>query len=196
MFSNSIQKIFDAIVADKENEDFTKVGISPLFSAPENSKVMIVGQAPGIKAQEAGKYWYDKSGDRLREWMGVDERTFYESDIFAIIPMDFYYPGKGKSGDLPPRKDFAPKWHPKILKELQNIDLIILIGQYAQKYYLDSREESNLTETVKAYNEYLPKYLPIVHPSPRNMIWLKKNPWFENEIVPVLQEKIRGYLRH
>lgn len=196
MFSNSIQKIFDAIVADKENEDFTKVGIFPLFSAPENSKVMIVGQAPGIKAQEAGKYWYDKSGDRLREWMGVDERTFYESDIFAIIPMDFYYPGKGKSGDLPPRKDFAPKWHPKILKELKNIDLIILIGQYAQKYYLGSREKSNLTETVKAYKEYLPKYLPIVHPSPRNMIWLKKNPWFENEIVPVLQEKIRGYLRH
>lgn len=196
MFSNNIQKIFDAIVADKENEYFTKAGIKPLFSAPDNAKVMIVGQAPGIKAQEAGKYWCDRSGDRLREWMGVDEKTFYESDVFAIIPMDFYYPGKGKSGDLPPRKGFAAKWHPKILKELTNIDLIILIGQYAQKYYLGNREKPNLTETVKAYNEYLPKYLPIVHPSPRNMIWLKKNPWFENEIVPLLQEKIRGYLRH
>ena len=136
MFSNNIQKIFDAIVADKENEYFTKAGIKPLFSAPDNAKVMIVGQAPGIKAQEAGKYWCDRSGDRLREWMGVDEKTFYESDVFAIIPMDFYYPGKGKSGDLPPRKGFAAKWHPKILKELTNIDLIILIGQYAQKYYL------------------------------------------------------------
>ena len=196
MFSNNIQKIFDAIVADKENEYFTKAGLKPLFSAPDNAKVMIVGQAPGIKAQEAGKYWCDRSGDRLREWMGVDEKTFYESDVFAIIPMDFYYPGKGKSGDLPPRKGFAAKWHPKILKELTNIDLIILIGQYAQKYYLGNREKPNLTETVKAYNEYLPKYLPIVHPSPRNMIWLKKNPWFENEIVPLLQEKIRGYLRH
>ena len=196
MFSNNIQKIFDAIVADKENEYFTKAGIKPLFSAPDNAKVMIVGQAPGIKAQEAGKYWCDRSGDRLREWMGVDEKTFYDSDVFAIIPMDFYYPGKGKSGDLPPRKGFAAKWHPKILKELTNIDLIILIGQYAQKYYLGNREKPNLTETVKAYNEYLPKYLPIVHPSPRNMIWLKKNPWFENEIVPLLQEKIRGYLRH
>lgn len=96
MFSNNIQKIFDAIVADKENEYFTKAGIKPLFSAPDNAKVMIVGQAPGIKAQEAGKYWCDRSGDRLREWMGVDEKTFYESDVFAIIPMDFYYPGKGK----------------------------------------------------------------------------------------------------
>ncbi|EJP25260.1 uracil-DNA glycosylase family protein [Lachnoanaerobaculum sp. ICM7] len=195
MFSGNVQKIFDEIMSDKENEKFTKAGIEPLFSAPENARVMIVGQAPGIKAQEAGKYWFDKSGDRLREWMGVDEKTFYESDIFAIVPMDFYYPGKGKSGDLPPRKDFAAKWHPKILKELSKVELIILIGQYAQKYYLGDKEKSNLTETVKAYNEYLPKYLPIVHPSPRNMIWLKKNPWFEEDVIPILKNKIKEYLK-
>ena len=172
MFSGNVQKIFDEIMSDKENEKFTKAGIEPLFSAPENARVMIVGQAPGIKAPEAGKYWFDKS-----------------------VPMDFYYPGKGKSGDLPPRKDFAAKWHPKILKELSKVDLIILIGQYAQKYYLGDKEKSNLTETVKAYNEYLPKYLPIVHPSPRNMIWLKKNPWFEEDVVPILKNKIKEYLK-
>lgn len=194
MFSENVQKIFDEIMADKENNEFTDAGIEPLFSAPQNAKVMIVGQAPGIKAQEARKYWFDKSGDRLREWLGVDADTFYNSDIFAIIPMDFYYPGKGKSGDLPPRKDFAPKWHPRLLKELPNIELIILIGQYAQKYYLGDKEKKNLTETVKAYKEYLPKLLPLVHPSPRNLIWLKKNPWFEEEVVPMLQERIRGYL--
>ena len=186
MFSNNVKKIFDEIKADKENEEFTKAGIDPLFSAPESAKVIIVGQAPGIKAQEAKKYWFDRSGDRLREWMGVDKKTFYDSDIFAIIPMDFYYPGKGKSGDLPPRKDFASKWHPLLLKELPNVELIVLIGQYAQKYYLGNREKSNLTETVKAYKEYLPRYLPLVHPSPRNMMWMKKNPWFEEEVVPVL----------
>ena len=108
MFSENVQKIFDEIMADNENKEFTDAGIEPLFSAPQNAKVMIVGQAPGIKAQEARKYWFDKSGDRLREWLGVDADTFYNSDIFAIIPMDFYYPGKGKSGDLPPRIDFAP----------------------------------------------------------------------------------------
>ena len=196
MFSENVQKIFDEIMADKENKEFTDAGIKSLFSATQNAKVMIVGQAPGIKAQEAGKYWFDKSGDRLREWLGVDADTFYNSDIFAIIPMDFYYPGKGKSGDLPPRKDFAPKWHPRLLKELPNIELIILIGQYAQKYYLGDKEKKNLTETVKAYKEYLPKLLPLVHPSPRNLIWLKKNPWFEEEVVPMLQERIRGYLNN
>lgn len=194
MYSKAVEKIYNDIMADKENEVFTLAGIKPLFSAPENAKVMIVGQAPGIKAQESGKYWYDKSGDRLRGWMGVDRLTFYGSDIFAIIPMDFYYPGKGKSGDLPPRKDFALKWHKKLLENLPNIDLIILIGQYSQKFYLGNRLKPTLTETVKSFREYLPKYLPLVHPSPRNLIWLKKNPWFEEEVVPLLREKIRGYL--
>ena len=194
MYSKAVEKIYNDIMADKENEVFTLAGIKPLFSAPENAKVMIVGQAPGIKAQESGKYWYDKSGDRLRGWMGVDRLTFYGSDIFAIIPMDFYYPGKGKSGDLPPRKDFALKWHNKLLKNLPYIELIILIGQYSQKFYLGDKVKANLTETVKSYREYLPKYLPLVHPSPRNQIWFKKNLWFEEEVVPLLREKIRGYL--
>ena len=174
MFSENVQKIFDEIMADKENKEFTDAGIKPLFSAPQNAKVMIVGQAPGIKAQEAGKYWFDKSGDRLREWLGVDADTFYNSDIFAIIPMDFIILVRVRAVIFHQEKIFAPKWHPRLLKELPNIELIILIGQYAQKYYLGDKEKKNLTETVKAYKEYLPKLLPLVHPSPRNLIWLKK----------------------
>lgn len=194
MYSKAVQEIYDEIMADKENEFFTQAGIKPLFSAPPGAKVMIVGQAPGIKAQESGMYWNDKSGDRLREWMGVDRDTFYGSDRFAVIPMDFYYPGKGKSGDLPPRKDFALKWHRKLLENLLDIDFIILIGLYAQKFYLGNSLKPTLTETVKSFREYLPKYLPLVHPSPRNLIWLKKNPWFEDEVVPLLRERIQGYL--
>ena len=196
MYSEAVEQIFEEIMSDKENEKFTKAGIKPLFCAPHNARVMIVGQAPGIKAEESGKYWYDRSGDRLREWLGVDINTFYGSDIFAIVPMDFYYPGKGKSGDLPPRKDFAKKWHGKILENLPYIDLIILIGQYAQKFYLGERMKENLTETVRSYKEYLPKYLPLVHPSPRNLIWMKKNTWFEEEVIRILREKVRGYLEN
>ena len=191
----TIEDIAKAIMADPENKEFTEQGIKPLFAAPKNARINIVGQAPGLKTQQAGLYWKDKSGDRLREWLGVDEETFYHSGYFAVLPMDFYFPGHGKSGDLPPRKDFADKWHQPILELLPDIELTILIGQYAQKYYLGNREKSNLTETVKAYKEYLPRYLPLVHPSPRNMMWMKKNPWFEEEVVPVLKERIRGYLK-
>ena len=194
MFSGNVQKIFDEIMSDKENEKFTKAGIEPLFSAPENARVMIVGQAPGIKAQEAGKYWFDKSGDRLREWMGVDEKTFYESDIFAIVPMDFYYPGKGKTGDLPPRSFIAKEYHKDILELMPDIKLTILIGSYSMKYYLGKGMKENLTETVRSYKEYLPKYFPIVHPSPLNFRWQKANPWFEGEVVPVLRDKVHKIL--
>ena len=182
-------------MSDSDNKKYTDEGIEPLFSAPSTAKILIIGQAPGIKAQESRIFFNDKSGVKLREWMGIDDDIFYKSGLIGVVPMDFYYPGKGKSGDLPPRKDFAAKWHPKILKELSKVELIILIGQYAQKYYLGDKEKSNLTETVKAYNEYLPKYLPIVHPSPRNMIWLKKNPWFEEDVIPILKNKIKEYLK-
>ena len=183
------------IMSDIDNKKYSDKGIEPLFSAPRPAKILIIGQAPGLKAQESKIFFNDKSGAKLREWMGIDNEIFYNSGLIGVVPMDFYYPGKGKSGDLPPRKDFAAKWHPKILKELPKLELIILIGQYAQKYYLGDKEKSNLTETVKAYNEYLPKYLPIVHPSPRNMIWLKKNPWFEEDVIPILKNKIKEYLK-
>ena len=189
----TLSQIKNAIMADLQNQPFTERGIEPLFAAPTGAKINIVGQAPGVKAEQTRLYWNDKSGDRLREWLGVDRAIFYHSDLFAVIPMDFYYPGKGKSGDLPPRKGFAEKWHPKILADLPNIELTILIGQYAQKYYLPENT-LNVTETVQNYAKFLPHFLPLVHPSPRNQIWLKKNPWFAQNVVPTLQQRVKTIL--
>ena len=189
----TLSQIKNAIMADLQNQPFTERGIEPLFAAPTGAKINIVGQAPGVKAEQTRLYWNDKSGDRLREWLGVDRAIFYHSDLFAVIPMDFYYPGKGKSGDLPPRKGFAEKWHPQILADLPNIELTILIGQYAQKYYLPENT-LNVTETVQNYAKFLPYFLPLVHPSPRNQLWLAKNPWFEQEVVPRLQQRVKEIL--
>ena len=189
----TLSQIKNAIMADPQNRTFTERGIEPLFAAPTSARINIVGQAPGVKAEQTRLYWNDKSGDRLREWLGVDRETFYHSDLFAVIPMDFYYPGKGKSGDLPPRKGFAEKWHPQILADLPNIELTILIGQYAQKYYLPENT-LNVTETVQNYAKFLPHFLPLVHPSQRNQLWLAKNPWFEQEVVPRLQQRVKEIL--
>lgn len=190
-----LEKIIKAIKSDSQNQNYTENGIDPLFAAPKTARINIVGQAPGLKTQEAILYWKDKSGDRLRQWLGVDEETFYHSGKFAVLPLDFYYSGKGKSGDLPPRKGFAEKWHPLILKEMPNVQLTLLVGQYAQKYYLGSSAHKNLTETVKSYKDYLPDYLPLVHPSPRNQIWLKKNPWFEKDLIVDLQKIVADILK-
>ena len=187
----TLEDIKKAIMADSQNQAYTKRGIEPLFAAPKTARINIVGQAPGIKAQETRLYWNDKSGDRLREWMGDDYDTFYHSGYFAAIPMDFYFPGHGKSGDLPPRKGFAEKWHQQILELLPDLELTILIGQYAQKYYLHQKGTVKLTDTVKHYQDYLPEYFPLVHPSPRNQIWLAKNPWFAEQVIPDLQAKVQ-----
>jgi len=183
---SQIERIKKAIMADPQNTSYTERGIEPLFAAPKTARINIVGQAPGLKTQEAGIYWKDKSGDRLREWLGVDEDTFYNSGYFAVLPMDFYFPGHGKSGDLPPRTGFAEKWHPMILEHLPNIQLTILIGQYAQKYYLPENKD-NVTDTVKNYRQFLPHFMLLVHPSPRNQLWITKNPWFEEQVIPELQ---------
>ncbi|MFM1589727.1 uracil-DNA glycosylase family protein [Streptococcus mutans] len=191
----SLEEITKAIMADSQNKVFTEKNIEPLFAAPKTARINIVGQAPGIKAQESRLYWNDKSGDRLREWMGVDYNTFYHSGYFAVIPMDFYYPGKGKSGDLPPRKGFAQKWHQPILDLLPDIQLTILIGNYAQKYYLHQKSSVKLTDTVEHYKKYLPDYFPLVHPSPRNQIWMSKHPWFEAQVVPDLKKIIQQIIQ-
>ena len=191
----SLEEITKAIMADSQNKVFTEKNIEPLFAAPKTARINIVGQASGIKAQESRLYWNDKSGDRLREWMGVDYDTFYHSGYFAVIPMDFYYPGKGKSGDLPPRKGFAQKWHQPILDLLPDIQLTILIGNYAQKYYLHQKSSVKLTDTVAHYKKYLPDYFPLVHPSPRNQIWMSKHPWFEAQVVPDLKKIIQQIIQ-
>lgn len=186
----NLDEITSSIIADPQNKEFTERGIFPLFSAPKTARINIVGQAPGLKAEQTRLYWNDKSGDRLREWLGVDYDYFYNSGMFAVLPMDFYYPGKGKSGDLPPRSGFAEKWHPQILENLPDIQLTLLIGQYAQKFYL-SDNKNNVTETVKNYQKFLPHFIPLVHPSPRNQFWIERNPWFGEKIVPDLQKLVK-----
>jgi uracil-DNA glycosylase len=167
------------------------LGPRPIVRVHSQSRVLIIGQAPGTKVHTSGVPWDDASGKELRRWLGIESETFYNEKIFALMPMGFCYPGKGPSGDLPPRPECAPQWHKKILMHLKSLELVILIGQYSQAYYLGDATKESLTETVKAYKKFLPNYLPLPHPSPRNRIWQKKNPWFEKEVLPMLQATIR-----
>lgn len=187
--------IAEEIRRDPENASFTKRGIDPLFFAGPECRIMIVGQAPGRVAEESGIVWNDRSGDRLRDWMGIDRDTFYNSGKLAIVPMDFYFPGTGKSGDLPPRKDFADKWHPRMLELMPDLKLTILVGSYATKRYLKLKSSASLTQVVKDYHDYLPDFFPLVHPSPRNQIWMKKNPWFDQTVIPDLQELVAQIMK-
>lgn len=171
-----------------------KLGPNPVMSAHPASKIVIIGQAPGTRVHQTGIPWNDPSGNNLRRWMAIGEADFYNPALVAIIPMGFCYPGKGKSGDLPPRPECAPLWHQQLLDQMQNVQLTLLIGQYAQRYYLQDRMKSTLTETVRNFEDYLPHFLPLPHPSPRNNIWMKKNPWFEKEVLAVLRSLVRGCL--
>lgn len=166
------------------------LGPRPIVAAHHDSKIVIIGQAPGTKVHETGIPWDDPSGRQLRKWLGVSDEEFYDETKIALVPMGFCYPGKGKGGDLPPRPECAPLWHERLFIKMKKLELIIVIGTYAQKEYLNGKTEKNLTETVKAYQSYLPKYFPLPHPSPRNRFWLRKNPWFEKEVVPELQRRI------
>jgi uracil-DNA glycosylase len=193
MTKDPFSLLHEEIAGHESNAQYTTNGFMPLFAGSPDSKIMIIGQAPGIKAQMSGLVWDDASGNRLMDWLGVTEDQFRDPRIFAHIPMDFYYPGKGKSGDLPPRKDFAPLWHARLVELMPNLQLTILIGSYAQKYYLPNRQRT-LTETVRNYQAYLPTYFPVVHPSPLNFRWFAKNEWFEEELVPVLRQAVAEIL--
>lgn len=160
----------------------------PIVQAHKLSRLLIVGQAPGIRVHTTGIPWNDPSGDRLRHWLHLDKKTFYDTQQIAIIPMGFCYPGTGPSGDLPPRKECASIWLPSLLANLPNIQLTLLIGHYAQRHYLGNRTKTNLTETVASYIDYLPHYFPLPHPSPRNNRWLKQNAWFERSTIPALRK--------
>lgn len=171
-----------------------KDGVNPVLAAHQKSKIAVVGQAPGSKVHKTGIPWDDQSGKRLRGWLQVDKRSFYDPKQFAIIPMGFCYPGKGKSGDLPPRPECAPQWHRKIFKNLKELRLTILIGAYSQEYYLPNDRKTNLTLRVKNFRNYLPQYLVLPHPSPRNNIWMSKNPWFEEEVLSIVPSLISKVL--
>ncbi|QLE01185.1 uracil-DNA glycosylase family protein [Galbibacter sp. BG1] len=176
-------------------KDFLPLGPNPILRATVSSKILIVSQAPGQKAHLSSKDFDDPSGKRLREWLGVSEETFYNSNNIAILPMGFCYPGKGKTGDLPPRPECRPQWHHQVLHKLQSVELTILVGQYAQKTYLKQNFRKNLTETVKNYHRFLPTIFPIPHPSPTNRFWLAKNKWFESEVISVLQQRVQEVLK-
>lgn len=168
-------------------------GPKPIIQASSHSKILIIGQAPGQKAHDSGIPWNDQSGDRLRLWLGVDKQQFYDSRIFALMPMGFCYPGKRHGGDAPPRPECAPMWHDLLMKKMPDIAITLLIGQYAQRYYLKESIKMSLTDTVKSFHAYLPRYLPMPHPSPRNQAWFKNNKWFEKDLLPVLRSKVAPF---
>jgi uracil-DNA glycosylase len=170
------------------------LGPRPVLQISRTSRILIAGQAPGSKVHASGVPFDDASGDRLRDWLGLDRDTFYDAERVAILPMGFCYPGTGKSGDLPPRPECAAAWREKILCELRDITLTLVIGQYAMAWHLGQRTKATLTETVHAWREFQPQLLPLPHPSPRNNIWLKKNPWFEHEVLPVLKRQVKAAL--
>ena len=163
---------------------------NPIVRANANARLLLVGQAPGRRVNNTGIPWNDPSGDTLREWLQMTREEFYDELNIAIVPSGFCYPGTGKNGDLPPRPECAPLWHPSLLKALPNLKLTLLIGGYAQAYYLKERRKTTLTETVANYAEYLPRFLPLPHPSPRNRLWLKRNPWFAENVLPILHQRL------
>lgn len=169
-------------------------GVRPVLQVSPSARILIVGQAPGRKVHESGVPFDDASGERLRAWMGVTREQFYDPMLTAILPMGFCYPGTGKSGDLPPRKECAPLWRDALLAHMPNIKLTLVIGQYAMDWHLKDSQASTLTETVKSWREHSSNVVPLPHPSPRNNIWLKANPWFTADAVPALQGRVASVL--
>jgi len=171
------------------------LGPRPIIQVSSFAKILVVGQAPGSRVHQTGIPFNDPSGDRLREWMGIDKELFYDEQKIALVPMGFCFPGTGKSGDLPPRPECADTWRIKLLEQLPKIRLTIIVGQYAQAWHLKTANKANLTETVMAWKDYWPEAIPLPHPSPRNNIWLKRNPWFEEQILPSLKRRVKAVLK-
>ncbi|SDG46067.1 Uracil-DNA glycosylase [Limimonas halophila] len=176
-------------------EDVLPHGPNPVLRAGVDARILIVGQAPGWKVHTTGIPWNDPSGDRLRAWMNLDRETFYDETRIAIAPIAFCYPGKDpRGGDLPPRPECAPLWQPRLIAALPRLELILLVGQHAQRYHLGPTRRRTLTETVRAYRDHLPRFLPLPHPSWRNNAWLARNPWFETELLPELRARVHALL--
>ncbi len=162
----------------------------PVLRAGAGARLLIVGQAPGRRVHETGIPWNDPSGDRLRDWLQLDRAAFYDEGRIAIAPAGFCYPGTGRGGDLPPRPECAPLWHPRLRDALPEVRLTLLVGSYAQTFYLAADRKPTLTATVAAWAEYLPDRFPLPHPSPRNRLWLMRNPWYEADVIPALRERV------
>jgi len=168
------------------------LGPRPVLQIDPRARLLIAGQAPGRRVHDSGIPFEDASGDRLRDWLGMSKEVFYDASRVAILPMGFCYPGTGGSGDLPPRPECADAWRARLLASLPNLEVTLVIGQYAQEYHLGAAQKASLTETVRAWREFWPALLPIPHPSPRNNIWLRKNPWFERDVLPRLRKRMRA----
>lgn len=188
-----LEPLLKEIRACRACEPALPLGANPVIQASSSAKLLIIGQAPGTRVHETSIPWNDPSGTRLRDWLQLDKETFYNPDKIAIMPMGLCYPGKEKSGDLPPRKECAPLWHQRVLEQLPNIGMTLLIGQYAHNYYLSDKPKT-LTETVQQWQRWAPRYIPLPHPSPRNTLWLRKNPWFEAEVVPYIRQYVHQHL--
>ena len=187
----SLDAVVAAARACRVCAEHLPLGPRPILRARAGARLLIVGQAPGTRVHETGVPWNDPSGDRLRDWLDLDRAAFYDEARIAIVPMGFCYPGRDqRGGDRPPRPECAPLWHPPLRAALPGIELTLLVGSYAQRYYLGKRRQASLSETVRAWRDYLPAFLPLPHPSWRNTAWLKKNPWFEAELVPDLRRRI------
>lgn len=188
----SLDALLREIRACRLCESQLPLGPRPVLRASPSASLLIVGQAPGTRVHESGIPWNDSSGIRLRGWLGLDREHFYDESRIAIVPMGFCYPGTGKTGDLPPRPECSATWHPRLLPLLASVRLTLLIGSYAQAWFLQARRRKTLTETVQAWRDYAPEFIPLPHPSPRNQLWFKSNPWFEAELVPDLRQRVHA----
>jgi len=188
--TTAFEQLLTEIRACRVCEEHLPHGPRPVLAASPTARLLIVGQAPGRKVHESGVAWRDASGDTLRGWLGIDAETFYDSSRVALVPTGFCFPGSGRSGDLPPRPECAPLWKPRLRPEMKQVRLTLVVGAYAQAEELGDRAKKTLTETVRAWREYAPDVIPLPHPSPRNRPWLRKNPWFEDELLPELERSV------
>jgi len=187
----ALERLLSEIRACRHCEAALPLGPRPVLRAASSARLLIVGQAPGTRVHATGIPWNDPSGDRLRQWTGLDRETFYDETRVAIVPMGFCYPGRApRGGDSPPRPECAPLWHVRILALLPALELTLLVGSYAQARYLGSHRSRTMTATVAAWRDHLPRHLAVPHPSWRNTAWLRRNPWFERELVPELRRRV------
>lgn len=188
MMAESFASLMASIEACRICAAHLPLGPRPIVAGSPDAKLLIAGQAPGTRVHASGIPWDDPSGDRLREWLGLDRAVFYQARKVALVPMGFCYPGRGRSGDNPPRPECAREWHPRLLPRLKGVRLTIVIGKYAQRYHLG--REAPVTDTVAAWREFLPTHIPLPHPSPRNNLWLRRHPWFERDLLPALRHRV------
>jgi uracil-DNA glycosylase len=190
--SPSLDRLLETVRACRACEAHLPLGPRPVLQAGTTARILIVGQAPGARVHASGVPWDDRSGERLREWMGVSAETFYDRACVAIVPMGFCYPGRGASGDLPPRRECAQLWLDRLLAQLPRIELTLLVGRYAQARFLRGAGYTSVTAATRAWRAHAPRIIPLPHPSPRNIAWFKANPWFDDELLPVLQHSVRN----